>query len=407
MLQQHPRATRWNAVVALIAAGMVSAFQIGKAAIAVPLLQDDLGISLVFASWIVGAFGALGAAFGLFAGGVASTFPPRSTLIAGLCTIGLASIAGAAAPNGMLLLATRVIEGCGFLAAVLSVPRLLRVVSQPADSDRVFALWGAYLPCGAALMMLLGPLFAKSWQFLWLTNGVIALAYAALIAFLPLPASDAAGKTGAAANVMRVITSPGALILALAFGIYTFHYFALTGLFPSLLVDQLGLSITTAGLISALTVLANGIGNLIAAVVLKRGIPLWLIAFGGYLVIGLSGFAIFTPGLPMPAIAIATAAALALTGFIPAAVYAAAPHISSNAALLAITIGLIMNGSSIGQLIGPASLAAFVQRFGWDKAPLLFVAVACAGLAVTFALRRILGEVNGPHNKTGGESPAG
>ena len=234
------------------------------------------GLSLVFASWIVGAFGALGAAFGLFAGGIVSMFRPRATLIAGLCIIGCASLAGAAAPNGVVLLVTRVIEGCGFLAAVLSAPRLLRVVSQPADSDRVFAFWAAYLPCGSALMMLIGPLLTHSWQILWLANGVIALAYAALVALFPFPSAPDADKAGAAAaNVMRVVTSPGAIVLSLAFSIYTFHYFALTGLFPSLLVDQLGLSITAAGFISALTVLANGIGNLIAGIIFKRGIPVW------------------------------------------------------------------------------------------------------------------------------------
>ena len=389
MIEQQPGTTRWHGVGVLIAAGMVCAFQIGKAAIAVPLLQDDLGISLVFASWIVGAFGALGAAFGIFAGGIVSMFRPHATLIAGLSIIGCASLAGAAAPNGTILFLTRVIEGCGFLAAVLSVPRLLRVVSHPADSDRAFAFWGAYLPCGAALMMLLGPLLTHSWQILWLANGVIALAFAGLVALFPFPFAPGADKSGAAANVMRVVTSPGAIVLALAFGIYTFHYFALTGLFPSLLVEQLGLSITAAGFISALTVLANGTGNLIAGAVVKR-IPLWMIALLGYIVIGVSGFAIFAPGVPVSVIAIAAAAALALTGFIPASVYAAAPHVASNSALLAITIGLVMNASSLGQLFGPASLAAFVQRFGWDKAPLLFAAVSVAGIAVSLALRSIL-----------------
>ena len=105
-------------------------------------------------------------------------------------------------------------------------------------------------------------------------------------------------------NIAQVVRSPGAIVLSLAFGTYTFHYFALTGLFPTLLIDQLGLSIASAGVISALTVLANGVGNLIAGMLLKRGIPLWAIALFGYVVIGVSGFAIFAPGLPVLAIAI-------------------------------------------------------------------------------------------------------
>jgi len=387
---QQPSETRWTAVAALVAAGMVSAFQVGKAAIAVPLLQDDLGISLVFASWIVGAFGALGAAFGLFAGSIVSMFEPRRSLVAGLCVIGLASIAGAMAPNGTVLLITRVIEGCGFLATVLSVPRLLRTVSQPADSDRVFAFWGAYLPLGAAVMMLIGPIFAQySWQTLWLANGVIALGYAAFIAVLSFPPVQA-GRAGAITNIAQVVTSPGAIVVSLAFGTYTFHYFALTGLFPTLLIDQLGLSIASAGVISALTVLANGAGNLIAGILLKRGLPLWAIALFGYVVIGVSGFAIFAPGLPVLVIAIVTAVTLAISGFIPASLFAAAPRVAPTAALLAVTIGFIMNGSNLGQLVGPATLAAFVQRFGWENAPFLFIGVTVAGVAISFALRAVL-----------------
>lgn len=392
MRKQHPPHTRWPAVTALVAAGMVSAFQVGKAAIAVPLLQDDLGIGLVFASWIVGAFGALGAAFGIFAGSVVSMFEPRRTLIAGLCLTGLASLAGAMAPNGAILLATRVIEGCGFLAVVLSVPRLLRLVSQPADSDRVFAFWGAYLPGGAALMMLVGPLFLQyGWQTLWLANGVIALCYAGLMAVLPFPPAPAAGRAGAADNILHTVTSPGAILLSLAFGTYTFHYFALTGLFPTLLVDRLGLSISAAGLISAFTVLANGGGNLLAGVLLKRGVPLWAVALAGYAVIGVSGFAIFRPGWPVTAIAVAASATLAISGLIPASIFAAAPRIAPGAALLAVTIGFIMNGSNLGQLLGPAALAAFVQRFGWENAPWLFVGAAAAGSITALALRAVLG----------------
>ena len=387
---QQPPDTRWSAVAALVAAGMVSAFQVGKAAIAVPLLQDDLGISLVFASWIVGAFGALGAAFGLFAGSIVSMFEPRRSLVAGLAIVGLASIAGAMAPNGTVLLITRMIEGCGFLATVLSVPRLLRAVSQPADSDRVFAFWGAYLPLGAAAMMLIGPIFAQySWQMLWLANGVIALGYAAYIAALSFPPVQA-GRVGAMTNIAQVVTSPGAIVVSLAFGIYTFHYFALTGLFPTLLIDQLGLSIASAGVISALTVLANGVGNLVAGILLKRGAALWAITLFGYVVIGASGFAIFAPGLPVLAIAIVASVTLALTGFIPASLFAATPRVAPTAALLAVTIGFMMNGSNLGLLVGPAALAAFSQRFGWENAPFLFIGVTVAGLAISLALRAVL-----------------
>ena len=49
-----------------------------------------------------------------------------------------------------------------------------------------------------------------------------------------------------------------------------------------------------------------------------------------------------------------------------------------------------MNGSNLGQLVGPAALAAFVQRFGWENAPYLFIGVTIAGVAISFALRAVL-----------------
>ena len=60
--------TRWGAVFILIFAGVISALQIGKAAIAVPVLQRELVLTLLAASWIVGAYGVIGAVAGLPAG---------------------------------------------------------------------------------------------------------------------------------------------------------------------------------------------------------------------------------------------------------------------------------------------------------------------------------------------------
>ena len=88
--------------------------------------------------------------------------------------------------------------------------------------------------------------------------------------------------------------------------------------------------------------------------------------------------------------AVFTSATLAVSGLIPASIFAAAPRLAPNSALLAITLGLMMNGSNMGQLLGPAVLAAFVQRFGWESAPLVFAGVMIAGFAIALTLRAVL-----------------
>ena len=118
-------------VFVLILAGVVTALQIGKAPIAVPILQSELALTLVMASWIVGTYGVLGAIGGLPAG-ITSLFSARATVIAGLVAAGAGSLAGAFAESGAALIATRVLEGCGSLAASLAIPRLLREVLRRA-----------------------------------------------------------------------------------------------------------------------------------------------------------------------------------------------------------------------------------------------------------------------------------
>lgn len=383
--------TRWGAVAILLLAGIMVALQIGKAAIAVPVLQRELQLSLVVASWVIGAYGVLGAFGGLPSGIVASLFGAKRTLIVGLAAAGLGSLAGALAENGAFLIATRIVEGCGFLAAVLALPRLLRAVTAPRDLDTVMALWGAYMPTGSLLAMMAGPqLMHFGWQTLWIVNGVIVLAYALLIAAIQMreePVASGPRRQALIPNIKQALGAPGPILLAIAFGIYTFQYAALAGLLPTLLVDRMGLSVAAAGAISAVTVAANAVGNIFAGAMLRMGAKLWAIAAFGYCFVGAAAFGIFSAQMPVVMIAVLASASLAVTGLIPASVFAAAPRFAQSSALLAIVLGLLNQTANLGNLFGPAAIAAVVQRFGWAQAPLLFLGVACSGVTVALLLR--------------------
>lgn len=386
--------TRWGIVFLIICAGIIAAFQVGKAAIAVPALRDDLSISLVFASWIVGALGALGALIGVPAGLFLSRVPPRRALLLGLTVLGLGSLAGGLTENGALLLATRVAEGFGFVCTILSAPRLFAFVTEPRDTPLSFALWGCYMPTGTAVMMLAGPAFIATvgWQGLWLFNGALPLAYALLFSRLDIPRADEPQKSQRTllGDLREGFRTPGPILVGLAFGLYTFQYFALASMFPTLLVEQLGLSIAAAGLISAGTVLANAAGNLAAGYFLRIGTPLWGILIAGHSASAALAFGIFSDALPVAAVAALAALSLAVTGLIPASIFAAAPAIGATPALLGITLGLTTQIGVSGQLFGPTVLAAIVERYGWPAAPAIFVAVMIAGSAIALVLRRVL-----------------
>ena len=73
-----------------------------------------------------------------------------------------------------------------------------------------------------------------------------------------------------------VLRDPASLLLAAAFGLYTFQYFAIAGFLPVLLVSALHLELAAASLITTLAVIANACGNIAAGVLQRSGVPLWL-----------------------------------------------------------------------------------------------------------------------------------
>jgi MFS family permease len=386
----NPTRTHWGTLVLLILTGIIAAFQVGKAAVAVPALMSDLGLSLVSASWIVGAYGALGTLIALPAGLLMSLLPARPTLIAGLVAIGAGSIAGAFMENSALLITTRVFEGCGFLAVILSAPRLFRLVTTAADSQLAFVFWGTYMPAGSAVMMLAGPFLiaAFGWQGLWLINGLLPLAYALIVSRLDIPGADAhqSSNRNLFASIREGLRS-GPMLVAVAFGAYTLQYFALSSLLPALLVDRLGLSIEAAGTISAGAVLANAVGNLFAGIALRMGVPLWIVLLAGFATSGTLAFGIFNESTPITTVAFLAAGTLAITGLIPASLFAAMPVVAPTSATLAIALGMLTQIGISGQLLGPTVLAAFVERFGWPQAPYFFLTVMVAGIAIALGLR--------------------
>ena len=360
-----PVQTRWGAVFVLILAGVISALQIGKVAIAVPVLQRELALTLVTASWVVGTYGVLGAIGGLPAGILTSLLSARTTVIAGLVDRGRRQPRRRVRRNrrgadcntraGRLRIARRGAGG----AATACAPSPRRRTSQP-----VLAVFAAHLPLGSVIMMLAAPhAMSFGWQGLWLINGAVVLGYALVVARLPLDEAPPAHavQQSVLTNIGAVLGTPGPVLLALAFGTYTFQYLALSGLLPALLVDRMGLSIAAAGTVSAIAVAANAVGNMSAGALLRLGVPVWSIMVGAFAFVGVAAVGIFSDTAPVALVAALAAASLGFTGLIPGSIYAAAPRLAPTSAMLAIALGLINQVTNIGNLAGPAAMAFTVR----------------------------------------------
>ncbi len=388
---QLQQSTDWRQTSLVILSGVIGAAQIGKAAIAVPLLQDDLDLTLFAVSWILSAYAILGAIGGMAAGFVASSLSIQRGLIAGLLLIAAGNVWGAVSFDMTMIILSRAIEGVGFLLVAISGPTLIRTVTNERDRPLALGFWSAYIPVGAAVMMLVGPFIMQGdWRALWLFNAAIS-ALTALMAYRIVPhIPPGRREKGQAlfAEALGVLGRRELRLLAIAFLLYAIQYFALATFLPILLTDRLGFSLAQAGFVSALALSMNAAGNIVAGLSLKYGISLFAIMTTAFATIGLSSFGIFLDESPTLLVAVAAGVCLGVAALLPAAVISTVPKFAPTQRKLALSMGLIQQASAFGQMIGPALTAAWVQQFSWNGVPYMFVAIAVSGFFIAALLRR-------------------
>lgn len=351
-------ATPWPIVFLAIAAGIVGAFQVGKAAMALPALRADLGIGLVAAGWVLAIFNLIGVAVGMAIGGLVGRWGDRRTVLAGLILLAAASLAGAAAPGIVILLATRFVEGMGFLMVVVGVPSLIMRLTQRDDLKLALGAWGAYMPVGQAIMVLAAPLLLVpvGWRGLWLANTVLLALFAMILAraTAALPMVPARPALSLWRDLADTVTSPGPLLLAAIFGFYSMQYLAVMGFLPTVLIEREGIGTAEAGALAALAIAMNGVGNLAAGLLLRHGVKRWLLVAVAATAMGSAALGIFAAAPPLWASYALYLAFSGLGGLLPASVFNAVPALAPSHHLVPVTNGLVVQGSNLGQVIGPA-----------------------------------------------------
>lgn len=383
--------TDWLAVAVVVASGIVAALQVGKAAIAMPLVQAEFGLDLAALGWLASIFAVLGMVGGIPVGTLAIALGARSVLLLGLLAVAVGAFLGAAAPRFPMLLASRVVEGLGFLLIIIAGPAILQRVASSDRRDLVMAVWSCFMPTGIALAMLAG-LWLTDWRMIWQVTGVLAV-IAIVLTVLIVPRSDS-GATPSwialAGDAGAVLSARGPLLLALSFALYALMFFALFSFLPVLLMQRMQVSLATAGLLSALATIGNIAGNLIAGLLLSRGVGRVKLIIAASLAMGLCGIGIFLGLLPDTATFLLCVLFAAAGGLIPATLLASAPLAAPAARLMPVVVGLMMQGSNLGQVVGPVAIGGIIEALGWPSAAGLVGAAALLAILTALGLRSSL-----------------
>ena len=398
----HPlRAARY-----VIVAGVVAALHVGKLPPALPVLRDVLGISLLQAGFLLSLVQLAGMTLGLLTGLAAQRIGLKRSMVAGLVVLGCASMLGGLANGAGWLLATRALEGLGFLWVVLPAPGLVRRLVPQERLNGMLGVWGAYMPLGASLALLLGPSVmqlgapAWGWRIWWWGLGALAVMLALLLSWrlpadpprrLPTALTQQGARHFSNTSLLGLtLRSRAVWLMALTFAMYSGQWLAVIGFLPSIYA-QAGLPGSSAAWLTAGAAAVNIVGNLAAGRWLGRGArPFALLATG---FMAMAGGAMLAFGaMAHPLLQYAGVLVFSMVGgLIPATLFSLAIRLAPSTDTVSTTVGWVQQWSALGQFAGPPLVAwVAVQAGGWLWTGWVTSACCAIGLLLAWRIHRLL-----------------
>jgi MFS family permease len=389
--------TSWPRVALVCLIGVTVALQIGKVPGQLPTVERELNLSLVENGLVLSIFSLIAAVGGIFVGALSARFGAVRQVMTGLALGGVATFAGSFATNGVALLASRVVEGLGFILATAATPTLIVGETRMEDRGRALGLWSMYMPAGMSAMMIVAALIggAAGWRGVWRLTALCNLGYAIVVwsLFRGRTASSVAlnGVPARLAELFATALAPGPLLLAGCFVAYAGNFLALTGFLPLMLERSGEASAASAGFLAAFVVAANMLGNAASGFIAERGFPRPLIIATSAAIMGLCAIGVFVDALPFVVRYVLALLFAGIGGIIPGTCFGAAQSLAANPSKAGPIFGALIQGAGIGQLAAPPLVAKVVEAVGSWRGAALFIGVAAvANVALALALQRVM-----------------
>ena len=370
---------------------MICGAYMTKVAPALPLQRAELGLTLVESGFIATAFNVMGGLAGILAGTMCDRYGYRRLGLTGLAILAFAGALGAMARDFPVLIATRFLEGIGFILFTVSGSALIASAAEgPRDRARALGLWAAYMPAGGGLALLVAPpvIAAWGWRGLWMVLALAAAASFALAArYAPSP------KHGGIASLRLLaesIARPGNIALAVLFAFYVSQWVSVMTWLPTFLVDERGATPSAAAFLTALMVLVNAPGNVAGGWLLSRGVRRGPMVIAASAIMALCSAGMLGPWLPDTARYLLCLVFSACAGVIPGAIFSGLPVHAKTPQHISTANGMALQTSQAGQFIGPIALAWLASRYGgWGATLWAMLAFAAGGALCGMAIARI------------------
>jgi cyanate permease len=314
-------------------------------------------------------------------------------MLIGLALLAFASTCGGFVSTASSMLWLRTLEGVGFLLVVMPAPALIRRTVTAQQLNTRMGWWGTYMPAGSALALLCGPwmIAQAGWQvWWWLLAAVSVLAWLAVWWSVPIvPRASAHVDDAWTKRLTLTLKTPGAWWVAMAFAVYSSQWMAVIGFLPTV-YNEMGLSASATGLLTAFVAVVNVIGNIFSGRLLQRAWPARAVLMFGYACMALGAFGAFGQweGWSLPPVFGFMCVVLfsAAGGVIPGTLFATAVRVAPSEATVSTVVGYMQQWSAFGQFAGPplvAWVATLVGGWQWTWA----VTMSLCGLGFVLAFK--------------------
>ena len=384
--------SRWPIVVMAIGSGILAAGAVGKAPPAVSLLREEYSLGLVYAGWILSVLSALGMVAGTGFGTLADRLGPRTVLLGGLWIQAIAGTLAVLSESASILLITRLLEGAGFLAVAVSAPGIIFAASSSGVRVWSLGLWSINVPVGISLAMIFAALTLETigWRGVWLFY-VVLISALAILGHQILPQGPGfASREPSTTSPMPVLRRLGPWLLAGSFIAYTMMWISIMAWLPTYLINHQGLVSGTASLLSAAVVAANVPGNLLGTWLLRRQWSGGTIVALSSIGMGLSTYIVFS-GQFGDVLRYGFCMVFSFVGGLrPAAILGTSRLHAPDSQRIGTVNGMIIQGSHLGQFVGPPVVAMIVTIHGqWQDVRWFMVGCALVALILAVALHRV------------------
>ncbi|GER22761.1 MFS transporter [Zafaria cholistanensis] len=389
--------------IVVVLSGIAAAMHIWKLPNALAVIQSELGFTLVEAGLLMGIIQVASMAGGLLVAWSGELFGLRRLLVAGLALLSAGSLLGAAAPTAGMLMASRAVEGVGFLLCTVLAPPLIQRTCRPERTNIAMASWGAFQGTAtllgfASAALALGTMGWRGW---WIVMAAVALApMAPVLCWVPADrrtAMDSVRQTGE--RMLTTLRHPGPWIAGAVFAAYTVQWMAIMGFLPTVYASA-GLQGPWPGLLSAVVGGVNALGALASGVLMQRGYRARGLLLATFATMAASSVVVFAVPWPAGAAGVAGqfAAAVAFSlvgGMAPAVLTRVAVDLPPPDGSVPAVIGLMQQIFNVGNFVGPPLLAAIATLTGgWQSTWWMTCGFGLLGCALAWLLPRNPAEVD-------------